>query len=269
MLRLGAKGIEVRQLQQLLNARGARPQLVEDGDFGPMTEAAVLTFQRRVGLVADGIAGPKTLAALNSGYKLPKLLGDADLQRAAQLLDVDLAAIRAVNEVESRGNGFLMDGRPVILFERHVMYNRLEENGIDPEPHAERMPNIVNRQRGGYLGGAAEHGRLKQARSIAATCAIESASWGLFQIMGYHWPALGYASAAGFMVRMHDSEAAQLDAFVRFILLDKDLHRALKARKWAQFARLYNGPAYKANLYDIKLARAYERHSELEDAAHA
>ncbi|WP_328515044.1 N-acetylmuramidase domain-containing protein [Ralstonia pseudosolanacearum] len=34
--------------------------------------------------------------------------------------------MRAVNEVESRGSGFLPDGRPVILFERHVMYRQLQ-----------------------------------------------------------------------------------------------------------------------------------------------
>ena len=37
------------------------------------------------------------------------------------------------------------------------------------------------------------------------------------------------------------------------------LLKALQSRKWADFARLYNGPAYKENLYDVKLARAYEQ----------
>ena len=63
---------------------------------------------------------------------------------------------------------------------------------------------------------------------------------------------------------MSESEGQQLQAFVRFILADSVLHNALKARKWAKVAELYNGPAYKRNLYDIKLARAYERH--LDDA---
>ena len=40
------------------------------------------------------------------------------------------------------------------------------------------------------------------------------------------------------------------------------LHKAIKARKWVDVASLYNGPAYKANLYDIKLARAYDRYAE-------
>ncbi|MFO6076311.1 N-acetylmuramidase domain-containing protein, partial [Pseudomonas aeruginosa] len=43
---------------------------------------------------------------------------------------------------------------------------------------------------------------------------------------------------------------------------DPALHKALKARKWADFARLYNGPDYKRNLYDVKLEHAYKQHTE-------
>ncbi|MBZ2397801.1 N-acetylmuramidase family protein, partial [Erwinia amylovora] len=76
----------------------------------------------------------------------------ADLQRAAGTLGVPLAAVRAVNEDESRGSGFLPDGRPVILFERHVMYRQLREADQDADALAARYPNIVNPSRGGYVG---------------------------------------------------------------------------------------------------------------------
>lgn len=34
---------------------------------------------------------------------------------------------------------------------------------------------------------------------------------------------------------------------------------ALQAKDWAEFARRYNGPAYKENRYDEKLAKAYQK----------
>ena len=51
-------------VQTRLNAAGANPQLDVDGDLGPATSAAIKAFQTTHGLVADGIAGPQTLAAL-------------------------------------------------------------------------------------------------------------------------------------------------------------------------------------------------------------
>ena len=59
----GAIGWDVSVLQFMLTRRGAAaPRL--NGNFGPGTHAAVVRFQRRVGLAPDGIVGPATRAAL-------------------------------------------------------------------------------------------------------------------------------------------------------------------------------------------------------------
>lgn len=258
VLRRGDVGAEVRELQRLLRTRGARIDLT--GEFDAATATAVQAAQARYGLVADGLAGPKTLLALQLDGKQPGHLGAEDLRRAAATLDVKLASVRAVNEVESRGPGFLPDGRPVILFERHIMYRQLRDADHDADALARQYPNIVSPVRGGYMGKAAEHMRLAQAAGIDETCALAAASWGMFQIMGYHWERLGYASVQDFADAMRRGEAEQLDAFVRFVLEDPALHKALKGQKWATFASLYNGPAYKENLYDVKLARAFARY---------
>jgi len=56
-LRTGDRGDQVRQLQALLNRDyPAYSKLVEDGDFGPNTEAVIREFQRRAGLPVNGIA---------------------------------------------------------------------------------------------------------------------------------------------------------------------------------------------------------------------
>ncbi|WP_270955745.1 N-acetylmuramidase domain-containing protein [Burkholderia pseudomallei] len=258
-LRLGDRGVDVSYLQRQLIAAGAR--LDTDAIYGSATRNAVVAFQATHGLVADGIAGPKTWSTLSAGRRDPRHLTDADLQRAADRLQVDIAAVRAVNEVESKGAGFLPDGRPVILYERHIMYRQLAAAGLDADALAAKYPALVNPKRGGYAGDAAEYARLASASQISAACALEATSWGAFQIMGFHWKALGYPDVFAFVEAMKVSEAEQLEAFVRFVLADKVMLAALRGKKWAKFAELYNGKAYAENLYDVKLERAFDRYS--------
>ncbi|WP_071335486.1 N-acetylmuramidase domain-containing protein [Burkholderia contaminans] len=258
-LRLGDRGTDVGYLQRQLVAAGA--SIDADAIYGSATRTAVMAFQASHGLVADGVAGPKTWSTLAAGRRDPRHLTDADLQRAADRMQVDLAAVRAVNEVESHGAGFLPDGRPVILYERHIMYRQLAAAGLDADALAAKYPALVNPKRGGYAGDAAEYVRLASASQISAACALEATSWGAFQIMGFHWKALGYPDVFAFVDAMKVSEAEQLEAFVRFILADKTLLAALRGRKWTKFAELYNGRAYAENLYDVKLERAFDRYS--------
>jgi chitosanase len=56
------RGEDVRAVQQTLKNDGFEIEV--DGIWGPGTDKAVRTFQQRVGLTVDGIAGPATLAAL-------------------------------------------------------------------------------------------------------------------------------------------------------------------------------------------------------------
>jgi type II secretory pathway predicted ATPase ExeA len=73
-LQRGATGPKVTALQQALQGRGFPPGNL-DGDFGLGTERAVLAFQKGAGLLPDGIAGPKTLAALRIAQPLIKKNG--------------------------------------------------------------------------------------------------------------------------------------------------------------------------------------------------
>lgn len=63
MLRRGRVGFDVSQLQFLLAWHGF-PSGSFDGGFGPRTRRALRRFQRWVGIGADGVAGPVTIAAL-------------------------------------------------------------------------------------------------------------------------------------------------------------------------------------------------------------
>ncbi len=65
-MKIGDRGEQVRQLQVLLNRDyPAYSNLVEDGDYGPKTEAVIREFQRRAGLSVTGVADSWTLAKLD------------------------------------------------------------------------------------------------------------------------------------------------------------------------------------------------------------
>lgn len=60
---MGSKGTAVKNLQKRLKELGFNPGVI-DGDFGPGVQAALIAFQKSKGLLADGTAGPRTLAEL-------------------------------------------------------------------------------------------------------------------------------------------------------------------------------------------------------------
>ena len=64
VLRRGAKGAEVRQVQEALVALGYSTTI--DRKFGPATAQAVKSFQASSGLTDDGVVGPATLSALSA-----------------------------------------------------------------------------------------------------------------------------------------------------------------------------------------------------------
>lgn len=188
----------------------------------------------------------------------------ADFELAAATLRVPVAAIRAFAEVESRGAGFLPDDHPVILFERHIFRRQLLAQGVSTAIVSDlekTRPDLCNKTPGGYGASSKEWARLDDAVKIHRAAALESASFGMFQIMGFNWKRCGYASVQDFVNAMFKSSAAHLDSFVCFIQSDANLLKALRAQDWPMCARLYNGANFSINKYDTKLAEAFARYS--------
>jgi peptidoglycan hydrolase-like protein with peptidoglycan-binding domain len=110
-LAIGAKGEDVRGLQAILAGAGLLPATGMDGDFGPQTKAAVIQLQRQLGVVADGIVGPVTHAAIGA---LLRFLAAMDGQSTPLPRRDDLPEIRAgakgdiVKRAQARlqGHGF-------------------------------------------------------------------------------------------------------------------------------------------------------------------
>ena len=230
-------------------------------------------IQQWAGVTADGVPGPKTAEAIiaKAGLgpsfdrqaflaryvnKAAPAIGAQDMAAAAARLDVSAKHIEMVRKVESGGRSFDYAGRPVILFEPHIFHRRTS---------GRFSPSSFSYARWGakpYPKGF--DGRWAQMADAAARdeqAALESASWGLFQIMGFHWQALGYASAQDFAAQMAASEAGHLEAVVRFI--EKNgLAPALRRCRAGdpdscrEFAKRYNGSGYEKNRYHEKMAEA-------------
>lgn len=176
------------------------------------------------------------------------------MNTAAAKAGVSSAEIWTVIAVETSGWGFLPDRRPKILFERHV-FHRLTQGRFDDG-------DISAPASGGYgARGAAQYDRLARAIACDRAAALQSASWGMGQIMGENYRAAGYPDAESMVAALCESEDTQLDAMAHF-LTGTSLDAALRRHDWAKFARGYNGPAYKKNRYDKKLQNAYAKFSK-------
>lgn len=78
-------GPEVVALQTKLAAEHFNPGTI-DGVFGGGTEAALIAFQRSAGLLADGVAGPRTMAALRLQAPAPAASGTMTVEIASRML---------------------------------------------------------------------------------------------------------------------------------------------------------------------------------------
>ncbi len=133
-LRRGMRGAAVKRLQRALKAQGFDPGLI-DGEFGGGTEAAVLAYQHSAGLLPDGVAGPRTLAALElatAGDAAPGVLARVTVQAVSGMFPfTPLGNIRAhlppvCGALEAAGLG----DRPMVLMALATI--RAETESFEP-----------------------------------------------------------------------------------------------------------------------------------------
>lgn len=181
---------------------------------------------------------------------------------AAELLQCEPAAIRAVARVEAGPEGaFLDSGEPVVLYEPHV-FDRLtggKFRGVIAA-HISGPAGVLSREKwtpGTYGAYSVQHARLAAAAELDRTAALKSCSWGLFQILGENYKRAGFADLQSFINAMYRDVDAHLTALCCYILTDEKLLSAIRAHDWPTFARIYNGPGYRKNKYDDKLSAAF------------
>ncbi|ETX26643.1 N-acetylmuramidase domain-containing protein [Roseivivax isoporae] len=224
---------------------------------------------------ADGIAGPRTraaidefLAARRAPAEVPpvrfagaaKPLDDIDLPRIGAMIGVGEDELHAVMDVEARGSGFDSEGRLAMLFEPHVFYRELGPGPARDRAVAQGL--AYAKWRRNYPKDS--YPRLRAAMAIYEEAALRSASWGLGQIMGFNAEMIGYPTARAMVEDMVDDEERHLEAMVSYIVaagLDDELRR----KDWRGFARGYNGPGYATHDYHGRLHRAFLRWDKIPD----
>lgn len=248
-----------------------------DGDYGPTTHRANLA----------AIAASPALQVVPPVWTAPAALGITETDYAAAASKLTAAArgatvtvrhVKVIKKIESNGAWFTdiradvlaSDGDPdggfihgdrlaKILFEAKEFHKRTGGRFDDSHPNL----SSPTWNRGLYVGGQGEYIRLAKAMALDENAALESASVGLFQVMGYHWRALGYASVQDYWAKMQESEANQLDAFVRFVIVnglaDELAQGGASAASWVPFVQRYNGPGYAQNAYHTKAAAEWNR----------
>jgi hypothetical protein len=182
-----------------------------------------------------------------------KRLSDSDFVSIAHAHGLEEAELRAVAQVEARNKGVHSSGAVIALYEPHIAWRytkgavraKLKTAGLAYPKWRRNYPK-------------SSYPRIDKCTQIAGEeVAALSSSWGLGQIMGFNHKACGYDTAVEMVKDFAVSERNQLDAMVRFIKANSKMFAALKAHNWSGFAYRYNGPGYKKNDYDTKLANAY------------
>ena len=148
--------------------------------------------------------------------ELKRTASEETWKQLATRLDVELAALKAVAEVESAGSGFLPapDRRPKILFEGHVFHR------LTAGRHSLTHPDISHPtwDRNLYARSlAGEWKRLDKAAALDPAAAMQSASWGAFQIMGFNYALCGFDSVGRFVQAQAGGADGQLEAFVALL----------------------------------------------------
>lgn len=206
-------------------------------------------------VAVDGKPGPITRAAIIAAFTntCAEAVTDADIAALANRLGCTAKQLKAMASVESGGNAFDNQGRPKILFERHL-FHRFTGGRYG-------LTNFSNPKGGGYSESSWD--KLTRAACLDADAAFSAVSWGRFQVLGMHWQSLNYPSPIDMAYSTVTSEAGHLDMLGRYI--DRNGLRAKLAALSTNpddnraLARAYNGVRYEDFNYHVKLANAMAR----------
>ncbi len=171
-LKKGSKGDDVICLQHLLNVEGYK--LTIDGDFGQKTENAVKMLQKAHGLVADGIVGAKTWAALGVKPQSTSL----NLKKSTRTITEIIVHCTATKEgvattTEQIKHYHMTHGWTDIAYNYVIELDGSIHNGRDVNKVGGHTANHNAHSIGVvYVGGLDKNGKAKDTRTEAQKAAL-------------------------------------------------------------------------------------------------
>lgn len=204
----------------------------------------------------DGLWGRQTkeaiIKALEDGPDTK--LDSGAYGRCATRLAVSVPQVMAFKDVESAGAGY-EDGKPKLLPERH-WFSQLTDGRFDKShPHLSypkwgTLPYPVGQQ--------ARYAMLLEMIHLDVDAGFQSASYGLFQIMGFHYRTCGYPSPYSFAVAQAYDEETQLKAFESLVVANRwqsKLRACTSDPKTCEpICEVYNGKRFREHNYHGKIA---------------
>lgn len=184
----------------------------------------------------------------------------------ARLLGIEQKVLESIFVIESGDDdGFTKDGKLILRFENHIFaqllnnpnaYNALFKHGIPG--HTGHMFNDGGNWIEFHGNQELEHKVLNAAMQIDEEIALQSASYGLGQVMGFNHRKLGYTSAKEMVSAFSNPEFGtenQLYGFLAFIINSPELISAIREKNWRRIAEIYNGN--NADTYSLLLKNTY------------
>ncbi|WP_233866962.1 N-acetylmuramidase family protein [Paraburkholderia adhaesiva] len=216
---------------------------------------------------------PKTVALNVLGSRLnyprPETFSEDQYKYMATQLGVEIAAIKAIVQQESQGHPFMENGLPTILYERTYFYRlavlklrATKKTGAEKNPYPAYPDLCFKTHADGEYGGDGLHQyeKLARAAKLDLDLAIQSCSWGGFQIMGDNYDKCGCNSSIEFADRFLSGTDGQMNIFILFMKNVKpQAVEGLKKHEWEKVATYYNGGGWKKKNphYATNLAKYY------------
>ncbi|MGY4730456.1 N-acetylmuramidase family protein [Burkholderia pyrrocinia] len=242
-----------------------------------------ITIEHHYKVVDTGKPNTVPLSVFGSrlNYPNPETFSDAQLQHMASALNVEIAAIKAIVQQESQGHPFMENGLPPILYERTVFYSianlkiaaaakaaakAAEEAAEKTAPKDAKSkgkkkkwkappetnpypnyPDLCFKTHEPYgKDGLHQYEKLIRACSLDAEVALQSCSWGGFQILGQNYAGCGCSTVFEFADKFMSGTDGQTEIFILFMKNVKpEALAGLREHNWEKVAAGYNGLYWK------------------------